>query len=264
MVLVDLWSRLKQWLHEQVQKGRHSDLKARKISRSIAPLTSMQWNRLKAVGSHQLHRRWVHTAEHLEQDCDVCRIQGPFGQHGTQGLAGSRVGCCCTERQGYLTGIMTSEIQTTTTELLSSVKSKQQPNQCTSFCWNFSITWQSPSIIKNWCFCFKKSRQCPAARFKYWVTVFDGIIQVTNVPDISVYTAKSSTTLHYFILRTRKQSTSECNSLTKRKKVPLMCRFLHLLADPTNSWTALFLQSEDGHHCLGKQVGVLAMTHHLL
>lgn len=43
-----------------------------------------------------------------------------------------------------------------------------------------------------------------------------------------------------------------------------MCRLLHLLADPTNSRTALFLLREDGHHGLGEQVGVLTVTHHLL
>lgn len=60
------------------------------------------------LSPHQLHRRRVHAAEHLEQNGDICRIQGSFRQHGTQSLAGSRVGCCCTQREGYLTGIVTS------------------------------------------------------------------------------------------------------------------------------------------------------------
>lgn len=34
MVLVDLRSRLEEGLHEQVQKGRHSDLKTRKVNHS--------------------------------------------------------------------------------------------------------------------------------------------------------------------------------------------------------------------------------------
>lgn len=60
-----------------------------------------------SVSSHQLYRRRVHAAEHLEEDGDISRIQGSFRQHGSQRLAGSRVGCCRTERQSYLTGIVT-------------------------------------------------------------------------------------------------------------------------------------------------------------
>lgn len=52
--------------------------------------------------------------------------------------------------------------------------------------------------------------------------------------------------------------------LKKRLNAPLVRRLLHLLADPTNSRTALLLLSEDGHHRLGKEIGVLAVTHHLL
>lgn len=107
----------------------------------MASLTSMQWicTSQRRSSPHQLHRRWVHAAEHLEQNCDICRIQGSFGQHGTQRLAGSRIGCCCAECERYLTGIMTSEIQTTTSELLSPVKSKQH-NQCTLLC-SLSVTY---------------------------------------------------------------------------------------------------------------------------
>lgn len=63
------------------------------------------------LGPHQLHRRGVHAAEHLKQDCDVCRIQGSFGQHGPQRLAGPGVSRRCAESEGYLTGIVTSEVQ---------------------------------------------------------------------------------------------------------------------------------------------------------
>lgn len=171
MVLVDLWSRLKQWLHEQVQKGRHSDLKAKKkkIFQLMASLTSMQWicTSQRRLSPHQLHRRWVHAAEHLEQNCDICRIQGSFGQHGTQRLASSRIGCCCAECERYLTGIMTSKIQTTTSELLSPVKSKQH-NQCTSFYWHFSVACQSPIIKK---IDASVSHDPGSACCKYWVTV---------------------------------------------------------------------------------------------
>lgn len=43
-----------------------------------------------------------------------------------------------------------------------------------------------------------------------------------------------------------------------------MCRLLHFLANSANSRASLLLLSQDGHHCLGEQVSVLAVTHHLL
>lgn len=68
---------------------------------------------------YQLHRRRVHAAEHLEENRDVGRIQGSFRQHGTQSLAGSRVGCCRTKSKGYLTGIMTPVTDTASGLLLT-------------------------------------------------------------------------------------------------------------------------------------------------
>ncbi len=59
-------------------------------------------------------------------------------------------------------------------------------------------------------------------------------------------------------------STSLRISAEKETKLPLVRRLLHLLADPTDSRTALLLLSQDGHHRLGKEVCVLAVTHHLL
>lgn len=58
---------------------------------------------------HQLHRWWVHAAEHLEQHCDVGWVQGPLGQHGAQRLAGARISCCCAQSQSDLAGVVTSD-----------------------------------------------------------------------------------------------------------------------------------------------------------
>lgn len=149
-------------------------------------------HRSKVLSPHQLHRRRVHAAEHLEQNCDICRIQGSFGQHGTQRLAGSRIGCCCAECECYLTGIMTSEIQTTTSELLSPVKSKQH-NQCTSFYWHFSVACQSPIIKKIDASAFNDPG---SACCKYWVTVFDGENQVTNLLDMNGFLVLFNKVIH--------------------------------------------------------------------
>lgn len=142
--------------------------------------------------THQFDRRRVHAAKHLEQNCYISRIQGSLGQHGTESLAGSRVGCRCTKRKGYLTGIVTSAIKTPFIApfLLLKLIHKTLISQLITFTWS---VWPH---------------------------------QMTTLP--------------------------------------LMCRLLHLLADPADSWTSLFLLSEDGHHRLGKEVGVLAVTHHFL
>lgn len=58
---------------------------------------------------HQLHRRRVHAAEHLEENRDVCWVQGPLGQHGAQRLAGTRVSSCCAQSESDLAGVVTSD-----------------------------------------------------------------------------------------------------------------------------------------------------------
>lgn len=80
-------------------------MKPREISLKV-----MTVKRVHVLCSHQLHRRRIHAAEHLEENSDVSRIESSFGQHGTQSLACPRIGCCCTQRKGYLTGIMTPKI----------------------------------------------------------------------------------------------------------------------------------------------------------
>lgn len=46
----------------------------------------------KMKATYEFNRRWVHACEHLEQDCDVGRIQGSFGQHSPKGLTSPGVG----------------------------------------------------------------------------------------------------------------------------------------------------------------------------
>lgn len=60
--------------------------------------------------TNQLYGRRVHAAEHFEEHSDVGRVECPFGQHCAQGLAGSRVGCCCAQCQSDLTGIVAPDI----------------------------------------------------------------------------------------------------------------------------------------------------------
>lgn len=110
MVLVDLGPWLEQRLHEQVQEGRHSDLEPREEGNDVKPPPLGGVGQvLTRAGPHQLHRWWVHAAEHLEQNRDVCWVQGPLGQHGAQRLAGSWVGCCCAQSKSDLAGVVTSE-----------------------------------------------------------------------------------------------------------------------------------------------------------
>lgn len=62
----------------------------------------------EAEAAYELHGRRVHAGEHLEQDRDVRRIQGSPGQHGTESLAGPRVGGSRAQGQRDLTGIVAS------------------------------------------------------------------------------------------------------------------------------------------------------------
>lgn len=62
----------------------------------------------EAQAAYKFHRRRVHAGKHLEQDCDVCRIQGSPGQHGAKCLAGPGVGGSRAQGQCDLTGIMAS------------------------------------------------------------------------------------------------------------------------------------------------------------
>lgn len=78
VVLVDLRPWFKQRLHKQIQKGRNSDLWEDKTFRLMESSKGTNLEIFSALSPHQLHRRWVHTAEHLEEDCDVCGIQGSF------------------------------------------------------------------------------------------------------------------------------------------------------------------------------------------
>lgn len=69
--------------------------------------TPTDWQRVRKA-THELHGRRVHAREHLEQDGDVGRVQGPFGQHGPQGLASPGVGGRCAQGQRDLTGVVAS------------------------------------------------------------------------------------------------------------------------------------------------------------
>lgn len=66
VVLVNLWPRFKQWLHEQIQKGRNSNLEEDTTFHLMESSTGTNMHTSLAPSPHQLHRRWVHTAEHLE------------------------------------------------------------------------------------------------------------------------------------------------------------------------------------------------------
>lgn len=63
---------------------------------------------IKMKATYEFNRRRVHAREHLEEDRDVGRIQGSFGQHGPKSLTSPGVGGSCAQRKCDLTGIMTS------------------------------------------------------------------------------------------------------------------------------------------------------------
>lgn len=138
VVLVDLGPRLEQGLHEQVQEGGNSDLEPRGgrntrwVKSFRPPPPPLGGGAAQVQGGpvpHQLHRRWVHAAEHLEEDRDVCWVQGPLGQHGAERLAGTRVGSGGAQSESDLAGVVTSDSRenkpprqltsTTTTKALS-------------------------------------------------------------------------------------------------------------------------------------------------
>lgn len=147
VVLVDAGPRLEEGLHEQVQEGRHADLQSntprvgplprgaergprqgRPVSagsgahgpgrrpggrqpsepQADRPAGAVARAAVTRKATHELHGRRVHAREHLEQDGDVGRVQGPFGQHGPQGLASPGVGGRCAQGQRDLTGVVAS------------------------------------------------------------------------------------------------------------------------------------------------------------
>lgn len=153
VVLVDSGPWLKERLHEQVQEGRHPDLRGHTASlernarnrlsgkstytysrsegmpahiqprvlnpagvpvcaraedvmgkdeeedRNISTWVYTQVSHLiiKMKATYEFNGRRVHACKHLEQDCNVSRIQGSFGQHSPKGLTGPGVGGSCAQ-----------------------------------------------------------------------------------------------------------------------------------------------------------------------